>query len=238
MREGGVEEGAHLEATGGKRAWKDNDARHASAVMFDGHRREETRRELLLVKAYERRLRIQGDTTQSPAESLRPAFHRLLSFPADRKTHKGDDCERLVWAMRRFGLDGVFRGGAPEQQKGKGEKGKKRKREDASKQEGKQQATEDVDSRRGDLVEACRAFVDPMGKIRFNFLFEGDASGGAAKKEKLPLKMEICSGAGEWAVTQAKRDSGKANWVRRLCPLTPTPLILPPRLFHILLSSL
>ncbi|KAJ1481156.1 putative methyltransferase-domain-containing protein [Baffinella frigidus] len=28
-----------------------------------------------------------------------------------------------------------------------------------------------------------------------------------------PVKLEVCSGAGEWAVAQARADTGKANWV-------------------------
>jgi hypothetical protein len=72
-----------------------------------------------------------------------------------------------------------------------------------------------------------------MGKIRFLWLFGGDTGGGsgAGGGGKLPLKMEICSGAGEWAVTQAKRDTGKANWVRFL---PSTFLLLPFFFLHLL----
>jgi pentatricopeptide repeat protein len=210
VREGAGEDGAApLEASGGKRAWRDNDTRHASAVRFDEHRREETRRELQLVKGFERRLQVQGDSPQPHASSLLPAFRRLLSFPADSHQQKGDACERVVWAMRRFGLDGVFRGGAQEKKKGK-------KRKHGTEKESKQgEAVVSLETRRAELVEACRTFVDPMGKIRFMWLFGGDKTSGAGAGGggKLPLKMEICSGAGEWAVTQAKRDTGKANWV-------------------------
>ena len=29
----------------------------------------------------------------------------------------------------------------------------------------------------------------------------------------MPIKLEICSGAGEWVVEQAKADQGRASWV-------------------------
>ena len=43
------------------------------------------------------------------------------------------------------------------------------------------------------------------------------ARGGKGKRKKgtapLPVKMEICSGTGEWAVAQARADAGRADWV-------------------------
>ena len=36
---------------------------------------------------------------------------------------------------------------------------------------------------------------------------EGAVSGG-----KLPVKLEICSGFGEWVIEQAKAEAGVANW--------------------------
>jgi len=34
----------------------------------------------------------------------------------------------------------------------------------------------------------------------------------SVSQSKLPMKLEICSGTGEWVVAQAKADKGKANW--------------------------
>ena len=36
---------------------------------------------------------------------------------------------------------------------------------------------------------------------------------GSRRREELPVKMEICSGTGDWVVAQAKADTGRANWV-------------------------
>ena len=54
------------------------------------------------------------------------------------------------------------------------------------------------------LVTACgRQQVSDDGRLDFSALF-GDAR---------PVKLEVCSGAGEWAVAQARADAGRANWV-------------------------
>jgi hypothetical protein len=54
------------------------------------------------------------------------------------------------------------------------------------------------------LVTACgRGQVSDDGRLDFSALF-GDAR---------PVKLEVCSGAGEWAVAQARADAGRANWV-------------------------
>lgn len=44
-------------------------------------------------------------------------------------------------------------------------------------------------------------------RIHFNSVFTNSST--TAK----PLKLEICSGAGEWAATQALKDEGNANWI-------------------------
>lgn len=56
------------------------------------------------------------------------------------------------------------------------------------------------------------------GRINFSRLFEPMSGRGASgkdqggSKQRVPFKLEICSGAGEWAVSQAEADAGKANW--------------------------
>jgi len=50
--------------------------------------------------------------------------------------------------------------------------------------------------------------LDPSGGLLFDRIFS--SSSGNAKKR--PVKLEVCSGAGEWAVAQAREDNG-SDWV-------------------------
>ena len=45
------------------------------------------------------------------------------------------------------------------------------------------------------------------GFLCFDKIFETPSASNT-----LPLKLEICSGAGEWACAQATKDAGNANW--------------------------
>jgi hypothetical protein len=53
------------------------------------------------------------------------------------------------------------------------------------------------------------ALFDDAGQLRMGRVFGGPATTGA----RLPVKLEICSGGGEWAVTQAAADAGRAHWL-------------------------
>jgi tRNA G46 methylase TrmB len=52
-------------------------------------------------------------------------------------------------------------------------------------------------------------YVGADGKIDFREVFADSAGAGSS----LPVKMEICSGSGEWAAQQALSEAGTANWV-------------------------
>ena len=90
-----------------------------------------------------------------------------------------------------------------------------------------------------DVGNYFRSCMDVDGKLNFRAIFysaddaeevKGPEKAGEQKKMRknllevkkypfeakissLPLKMEICSGAGEWVVAQAVEDKGKANWI-------------------------
>ncbi len=58
----------------------------------------------------------------------------------------------------------------------------------------------------------AKAF-DTSGRFSFANIFPPSKTGAAAGAvTERPLKIEVCSGAGEWAVAQAKQDTG-ADWV-------------------------
>ena len=55
----------------------------------------------------------------------------------------------------------------------------------------------------GDYTTKIRKMLSPKGFLVFRNLFGNT----------LPVKLEICSGAGEWAIAQAKADQDAANWM-------------------------
>jgi len=76
----------------------------------------------------------------------------------------------------------------------------------------------------GPLVTLHAAVVEKLsrilhsttGHIDFKELFTNItpvADGKHRGEMNLPVKLEICSGAGDWAARQARADVGKANWV-------------------------
>jgi hypothetical protein len=60
-----------------------------------------------------------------------------------------------------------------------------------------------------------RKCLSKKGRLLWHRVFrqrgEGDAK--AQRSNMLPVKLEICSGNGDWVVAQARADAGRANWV-------------------------
>merc|ERR1712113_1023166 len=54
-----------------------------------------------------------------------------------------------------------------------------------------------------ELSSALKSCMNKQGAIHFSRLFE-DTS--------LPLKLEVCSGTGDWVCAQARHELGAANW--------------------------
>ncbi|CAE7507401.1 trmB [Symbiodinium microadriaticum] len=71
----------------------------------------------------------------------------------------------------------------------------------------------EIDGVRSHLTEC----VDEFGRLVFSKIFSNSCSpesgDGADSPRELPVKLEICSGGGEWAVKQAVADMGTANWI-------------------------
>jgi len=66
------------------------------------------------------------------------------------------------------------------------------------------------------LEKLSKALHPTTGHINFEELFTNItqiADGKYRGEKSLPVKLEICSGAGDWAARQARADVGKANWV-------------------------
>ena len=66
-----------------------------------------------------------------------------------------------------------------------------------------------------DFENRINKSINTEGYLDFNVIFSANVvekDENKNKKEK-PIKMEICSGAGEWAIAQAKADTDKANWL-------------------------
>lgn len=66
------------------------------------------------------------------------------------------------------------------------------------------------------VVAKLQKCLNASGHIDFKALFTNIAqvADGKHKGEMhLPIKLEICSGAGDWAARQARADVGRANWV-------------------------
>ena len=54
-------------------------------------------------------------------------------------------------------------------------------------------------------------------RLQWKKIFESsgtDSVGENSKKKgKIPVKLEVCSGNGDWVAAQAKAESGAAHWV-------------------------
>jgi tRNA G46 methylase TrmB len=64
-----------------------------------------------------------------------------------------------------------------------------------------------------DLANHFRRCIDVNGYINFDRVFDGASEAISPTTERIPVKFEICSGAGEWATAQAKEDGKRARWV-------------------------
>ena len=73
-----------------------------------------------------------------------------------------------------------------------------------------------------EMVQSVRARLDrcvtKKGRLRWKRIFEGQDNKKSKKRqheedEVLPVRMEVCSGSGDWVVAQAVAEEGEANWV-------------------------
>ena len=221
-------------ALGGKRAWKGgdggvDDARAQSLALFREHKVAEQRQDLDLVERYvERRHQEQLANRSSAAEGKGEGgmedvtlsfFQRVLSFAQGEEGGAGGTAAGSLAeaVLRRFGLDAYIAkccpgGAAPpapspskanhapltDKESKAGKKGfKKKKKEEKVAESSSVPIAVSWSKRVTDHYARC---LDSDGNIDFDYLF-GESSAGA------PLKLEICSGAGEWAVAQAEHDA-------------------------------
>lgn len=56
--------------------------------------------------------------------------------------------------------------------------------------------------------------MSKKGRMLWHRIFRQRGEGEAkAELSLLPVKLEICSGNGDWVAAQARADAGRANWV-------------------------
>lgn len=213
--------------TGGKRAWNSlhqqstesvDEARNQSLALYRDHISQEARTDLALVEAF-----LQSHPQHrgfQAFQSLCRYLRRLISLPSSFPTkEKGEDdlsVGKRLWKalLERFGLQ-VFakrltRKTIPQLLDELDQATRK------AQKEGKASVDcNSVDLQVGQELSLLQSRLDnyfqPNGQFSFDAIFDLDKND--LKKIHRPLKMEICSGAGEWASIQAKNDEGKSDWM-------------------------
>jgi pentatricopeptide repeat protein len=191
-----------------------------SLELFQQHSREEMRSEVGAIEEFVTRM-SQKATQASPFSHLYPFFLRIFSFSSDAEH---DDRSALLSATlhhleKTFGL-GEFAGRLTNQPFtrliGMAETviaaptnlSKKTKAKDAAAAAlPVSAASTEVQAVMKGLKEELMKRIDEQGRLDFDSVFSDPLDGaqsidGESKVTQGPLKMEICSGAGEWAVAQ------------------------------------
>ena len=172
-------------AQGGKRGWRDGgDARAKSLATYAAHRRDSTRREAALLR----------EVVAADAKLPSALPYLLRTLPLGGAPVAGADA--LVARLRdSFGLTACLDActAAPPVAPDAGDDARAHAQKKGRKREKRAQKA----------LECFRGALGEGGRLNFGALFEG---------AELPVKLEICSGAGEWAVAQAHADGGRAVW--------------------------
>lgn len=227
-------EGYQREATGGKRAWKteSESSRVESLEHFRQHKRSELRLDIANIESFiEKRQKAAGDQNK---DYLLPYFKRLISFPAagdDAISSTSDDIiDKLVNATRhRFGLETYMlrlAGVTAPKPKSPAPNPRNKDKKKRLHSESVSLVAENYESLPvswessvpAGILQSATAFresfsrcFDASKRIDFSRIFCSSCEDKIIISTK-PVKLEICSGAGEWAVAQANADP-ESNWV-------------------------
>lgn len=174
------------EVSGGKRSWKQsNESRQQSLKVFRGHKAAEMRQDIAGISSY---LSKHPESGEADVLSF---YHKIFLFNS-LKTETSSGSDAVVVSLVQALVDSL---GMKEILK--------RRVAKANNKLTKEELLEMVSALERETALRFEQFISPDGFIRFVKVFEND----------LPLKLEICSGAGEWACAQAAKDVGVANWL-------------------------
>jgi len=173
----------HKATTGGKQAWKGD-------ADQERQRSAETFNSHRIAEQKREATLIRKvlERTQGSGLDMLPFYPKLLLFSLDEQGDQTSDT--LLQALSKFGFEEYLR-------------------RLSERQNGEQKTGNAVEVSRQLMANTLQKFVDPFGRVRFMWLFT-DEEGHVSK---LPVKMEIGSGTGDWVTVQAQHDKGKANWV-------------------------
>lgn len=204
--------------SGGKRAWREVDAaRDQSLEIYQQHKRSELLHDLGLLETYMNEQLKQKPSAGSGSElPMLHFFEKTISFTNDSGSAKPPLLKNII---EKLGLDYYLQ---------------KKLNEPASSSQivrelvppvvdepTKTSAKKGKPEKSGSSIPASSSVkIDPIlaqVQDRLQNIFDGDVINfsrifDVETSRSLPLKLEICSGAGEWVAQQALADSGKANW--------------------------
>ena len=196
-----------LSATGGRRAWKTGDASRAfAAAKFAEHRQGELRREATMIKDWLSSSQtgtsednVKEEFDPAIASDILAAFKRLISFPVNfgQNLSRDETSSALAHALHsKFGVGEIC----------------------SALESVASPSLSDVKSEVNQSLSYLRSHfsrcVSVQNHLDFQRLFGNDEEQESnSASNRRPLKLEICSGAGEWAAAQATKDKGTADWV-------------------------
>jgi len=179
---------------GGKQGWgtkNSSESRQKSLAIFLSHRREEQRRELNLIQSY-----IEKDHTH---KKLLNFYRRVFLISKEERNERSSSAshpeDSKVFAMQlvtslleSFGLQEYLKHIVA-----------------FSKNPPKNL----LHQKTQDMIHFFQNNLTNKTFLKFSGIFGAEKD--ANSKDK--AKMEICSGSGEWVVSQAQHDAGKCNWI-------------------------
>lgn len=232
--ESAIASGSKQKVVGGKRAWKTmsgnddsatgmSESRTKSLEVYVQHRRSEMMQELAVIEQYcKKQLDIQSRTKKNPTAALYKLvnyYKKMILFPHNTMPMVGSSTEtdaetatpenKLIPASLydRLGMKIVAKqlNAIPTSDSDAYPLARYTKKEDGTEESNKVDVIADFDAYLDSAVN------NEQKKVDFSHVFDSCEDDSSDPKGK-PLKLEICSGAGEWAVAQAKNDPN-ANWV-------------------------
>ena len=209
---------------GGKRAWKESSdevdsSRHQSLELFRTHKRSEITSDIATILAFidKRKASTSKDASKNivtvekkvmqQVQYLLPFFYKVLLFSADTSFNSDNDktvADEIYSSItNKFGLNTIL-------------KLLSTSINVKEKNKAKQQnviLSDIATSISTAFTDKIATFVDLYGYLKYDNIFSPYTSDGDPFDKSLPIKLEICSGGGEWAAAQAKHDKGKAYWM-------------------------
>jgi pentatricopeptide repeat protein len=204
--------------SGGKRAWREVDAaRDQSLEVYQQHKRSELLHDLSLLESYI--AEQQNSNAKQPAAAselpMLPHFQKTISFTNTEGSSRPPLLKNII---EKLGLDyylqkklnepatnsRMVKGLVPSL----GDEVKPSSKKSKAGQSASVPAP--VESKIDAVLTKVQEGLDNIfdgDVINFSRLFSEEGS------KHVPVKLEICSGTGEWVAQQALADSGKANWV-------------------------